>query len=157
MQWPVMERRPSAAERRLLCYGRLWALMKFLETGLFQLVLGQSRGTFSFSKAPLCKLCAALGLSFWLCQGGPAAPGPRPPSEPLLGRGGKDGKEASASKSILLPLLLLSQVLGVLVVLESAPFAWDYQYAFALMELSLAAILALGTSVSRQPRKLNAT
>ncbi|CAE7436882.1 PLT6 [Symbiodinium sp. CCMP2592] len=140
-----MERRQSAAARRLLCYGRLWGLMKFLETGLFQLVFDQtSRGTFSFSKAPLCKLCAALGLSFWLFSA--AAPA-APPSEPLLGRAGKEASEAS--KSILLPLLLLSQVLGVLVVLESAPLAWDYQYASALMELSLAAILALGILLGR--------
>ena len=143
-----MERLQSAP-RRLLCYARLWALMKFLETGLFQVIFdSESRGTFSFSSKALSlsKLCGALGLSFWLCFAFATPPGPKlPPSEPLL-----ISKEASdkskLQKEIFLPLLLLSQLLGVLGVFDAAPFAWDYQYAFALMELSLAAILALGIS-----------
>ncbi|CAE7792699.1 PLT6 [Symbiodinium sp. CCMP2456] len=154
-----MERSQSAAAGRLLCYARLWGLMKLLETGLFQLVLGsESRGTFSFSARPLCELCGALGLSFWLFFAsakpeGPEGPGPKlPPSEPLLAR--KEAEASAASETwkfqeIFLPLLLLSQVLGLLGVLDSAPFAWDYQYAFALMELSLAAILALGIVLGR--------
>ena len=157
---------PSSSSRspaeHLLCYACLWGLIKLLETGIFQDFFsgGDSRGTFNSFASSLPKVCGAMGLGFWLwtlcfvCaqrakqqRGRPERHGSEiaEQEQPLIaGRKPQAFAELFPGEKIFLPALLLSQVLGIAVVLSSAPLVWDYQYAFGLLELSLATILGIG-------------